>query len=238
MENTFKWFGIVVLVAVIGFSMAACDTGTTGGGRDGLPPAGDGGITFPAPGDPNVPPPPVVVDFQGNPVPADITMNFTRVAIGWDEDDVIYAYLLDIIPGSAITLSGGTLSFRLGNPIEAELMSAAGTMPPGFSATPGLRIFMVGLIFYTTESVAPRWMIPPDDDEYSLTVVQFVYADRAGTVSGRFQNEYWNETANWVLRQGWNTVISTITFDDPDSGSGSSTSVTGTPGANFRWMIF
>ncbi|MCL2382548.1 MAG: hypothetical protein FWC64_13330 [Treponema sp.] len=76
MKNTFKLFGIAVLVAVIGLSVAACDTGSTNAGN-GLPPAGDGSITF-APGAP-----PMtftgVVDQDGNPV--NRTMDFTQIAI-------------------------------------------------------------------------------------------------------------------------------------------------------------
>jgi len=36
MKNMVKLFGVIALVAVIGFSMAGCDTGG-GGGSDNLP---------------------------------------------------------------------------------------------------------------------------------------------------------------------------------------------------------
>ena len=36
MKNLLKIFGIIALVAVIGFSMVACDNGTTSGGGGGL----------------------------------------------------------------------------------------------------------------------------------------------------------------------------------------------------------
>jgi len=35
MKNVFKFLGIIALVAVIGFSMAGCDTGGSGGGGGG-----------------------------------------------------------------------------------------------------------------------------------------------------------------------------------------------------------
>jgi len=56
MKGTIKWFGIIALVAIIGFSMAACDSGSpassSGGGHSATwiaIPAGDGtgGSTFP-----------------------------------------------------------------------------------------------------------------------------------------------------------------------------------------------
>jgi hypothetical protein len=44
MKNFTKWFGIVALVAAIGFSMAACDDGSGGPGGGGS--SGGGGGTF------------------------------------------------------------------------------------------------------------------------------------------------------------------------------------------------
>ncbi|MCL2381412.1 MAG: hypothetical protein FWC64_07435 [Treponema sp.] len=109
MKNTFKLFGIAVLVATIGLSMAACDTGSTSVIND-LPPAGDGSIAF-APGAP-----PMtftgVVDQDGNPVPAGTTMDVTHIWVfPEDDDDVVLAELSLVIPGSEIRLDGDTLNF-------------------------------------------------------------------------------------------------------------------------------
>jgi len=38
MKNSIKLFGIIAMVAIIGFSMAACDNGSTGGGGGGKVP--------------------------------------------------------------------------------------------------------------------------------------------------------------------------------------------------------
>jgi hypothetical protein len=37
MKNFVKWFGIIALIAVIGFSFASCDDGTMGGGVPDAP---------------------------------------------------------------------------------------------------------------------------------------------------------------------------------------------------------
>ena len=37
MKNSIKLFGVIAMVAIIGFSMAACDNGTTGGGGGKVP---------------------------------------------------------------------------------------------------------------------------------------------------------------------------------------------------------
>jgi hypothetical protein len=47
MKNFFKLFGVIALAAVIGFSMAACDTGGGGGGGGNT---GGGTVTLPSSG--------------------------------------------------------------------------------------------------------------------------------------------------------------------------------------------
>ncbi|MCL2381908.1 MAG: hypothetical protein FWC64_10035 [Treponema sp.] len=241
MKNTFKFLGIVVVTAAIGLSMAACDTGSTNAGN-GLPPAGDGSITF-APGAP-----PMtftgVVDWDGNPV--NRTMDFTHMWILVD-GNLVLAELSVIIPGSEIRLDGDTLNFRLGTPWEELLMPASdlfGNMS-GFSATTGLRVFYDDTFlegtFLTADGYGLLWLIP---QTLIHTVVMFGYANIAGTIRGIgvFPDEYYEEydnviTVNMELRPGWNTVIGTGGPDPVVSGRWNLTMVTGRPGDDFVWVL-
>ncbi|MCL2380980.1 MAG: hypothetical protein FWC64_05230 [Treponema sp.] len=242
MKNPFKFFGIAVLVAAIGLSMAACDTGSTNAGN-GLPPAGDGSITF-APGAP-----PMtftgVVDQDGNPV--NRTMDFTHFLI-FREDDEVVADVSLVIPGSEIRLDGDTLNLRLGTPWEELLISASDWWfggISGISATTGLRVISMDGegSFHNADRYSLNWMIPPDPDAYDFTSVVFVYANIAGTIRGIgiYQDEYngWSEviTLNMELRPGWNTVIGTMGPDPILSGRWNLTAVTGRPGEDFVWVL-
>jgi hypothetical protein len=49
MKDTIKLFGIIVIMAIIGFSMTACDDGFTNGGNNNNPGDNNKGSTLPAP---------------------------------------------------------------------------------------------------------------------------------------------------------------------------------------------
>ena len=233
MKNTFKFLGIAVLVAAIGFSMTACDTGSTNAGN-GLPPAGDGSIN---PSDwPRIFT--GVVDQDGN--PANRTMNFTHISIQADGGQV-FEELSVIIPSSEIRLDGDTLSLRLGTPQEVLLMPVSDSLGgmSGISATTGLRIShtLLDAFVSTADDYGLLWGIPPD-----FAGVMFVYANIAGTIRGIGIEEYdgWSEvfTVNMELRPGWNTVIGTGGPDPMVSNRWNMTLVTGRPGDDFVWVLF
>jgi len=175
-------------------------------------------------------------------------MNFTRVYDLSDEDwDIAPVDIADIIPGSEIRLEGSTLSLRLGTPREGTLVSFAdlfnGAPQPNISITTGLRVTMLApiegvVLFLTTDSYFLGWLIPPDPGAYEPAgSVAFMYADREGTVRGIFEDEYGASMINMALRPGWNTVLTTMEFD-PASGRVTGSMVTGTPGNDFRWVLF
>ncbi|MCL2381552.1 MAG: hypothetical protein FWC64_08165 [Treponema sp.] len=219
------------LATVIGFSMAACDTGSNDVRID-LPPAGDGSITF-APGDPPMTFP--VVDRYGDPVALGGTMNFTRMWGGEDNGDY-WADMSDIIPNSVVSLSAdGVLSLILGTPTElwplVDLFENG--VPRGISITAGLRVFIIEN-FSSTDDYFLVWRTLPD--QYNWGGVDFFYADRAGTVMGIIEDEYVISRVNMELSPGWNTVIATEEWN-PVSGREYHTMVTGRPGDNFKWIL-
>jgi len=244
MKNTFKFLGTVAFAAVIGFSMAACDTGSVNGG-DGLPPGGDGSVTF-TPGAPMTFP---VVDEHGAPVSVSPAINFTdvRETDGYSQWPMAISAIA-ATPGEwEVRLDGDTLSVMLGTPMETALTHASDWLDDyraqliphtgSFSASTGVRILVINGFTVAGQSI--HWEQAALFPSYGHAF--FVYANIAGTASGvlRFYDGGRLEgtiAMNMDLRRGWNTATTTLVVD-PGSGIFSYTIVSGEPGADFRWVL-
>ncbi|MCL2380381.1 MAG: hypothetical protein FWC64_02170 [Treponema sp.] len=252
MKNTFRFLGIIALVAAIGFSMVACDTGSTNAG-DGLPPAGDGSITFV----PGAPPErfPGVVDQAGAPVNITPAIEFThdREFDGTGSWPIAISVIADNPGDWEIHLDGNALYVMLGTPMEAALTPAsdwldgmrAGLNPHtgSISASAGLRVLVID--GFTGAGRSVYWRAPPGNVPaefyYEENEAFFVYASIAGTIRGvlRFYDggRLAGTTAmNMDLRQGWNIAFWTFVVDMV-SQTFSYTGISGIPGNNFRWVL-
>jgi len=224
-----RLIGIIAIAAIIGFTMAAC-----GDDDDKLPPAGDGSISsFPLTGDVYIYD--HIDDFKKyNGSEIDLSYVFLHEE---DEDGYYDHYLVQLSDFGTgtweVKVTNSGLSLRLGTPSNEHLENAS--LSP-FSATGGLALF--GAIQYFLDS----------NDDYQLTwrnpyanaSIGFVYANKNGNVSGKYQEYcefceiYHIIIINWDLKQGWNTVIGAETWSE---NSDTLTLVTGKPGNNFLWIL-
>ena len=229
MKKIIRGLGTAALAAIIGFTMAAC--GGTGSGADrtldlppagnglppagnGLPPAGDGHITFDAPH--TFP----VFTRAGTPFDGDQTFTYIE---RWDEAGTAYLLsLYDILNApTTVSITGGTLSLQLGTPTTSAPWMDASDLP-GFTVTPGLRLFVLGEFTTSDRQAYLQW-------RGTNGFVSFFYANKAGRVSGEWFSEGERFVTNLALEPGWNTGITTWTASEEII-------VTGRPSNDFRWV--
>lgn len=228
MKNLLKVTGIITIFAVIGLSLAACgDPGdNAGGGGEGLPPAGDGSFNSTA-GNQNWD----VYDLSGNKLNSTVT--FTRIfrgVIGSSSDpDDFYAPFSDLLDETTeVKMTGGKLSVKLGTPKTDKLQGSDEYQAMGMSFSPSdLKIYAIFMFFIVDNNSigSLSW-----GSTGTGRLVQFMFADRDGTISGTYSEEGFLNKYNLKLKKGWNTVICTA-----DYSTYTATYVTGTPGSDLKW---
>ncbi|MCL2481653.1 MAG: hypothetical protein FWF38_08080 [Spirochaetaceae bacterium] len=220
MKKFFKLFGIAATVTIFLFMAIACDNSSSsgGGGSIALPPAGDGSISFAS-----VKTYDVYLYSNWNTLYTGSPITFTRFV---DEYASYISAITDNPEEWEVKIDGTPrkLYLKLGTP-KASVLKNVSSKYPSLTCTSGLKIFESGgfqdganLIFWDKRNL---------EDE-----VDFLYADRNGTISGSFYDSYEKLTflVNMSLKQGWNTVTRTF------NGS-TVTNVTGTPDSSFKWIL-
>ena len=233
MKHTIKLFGIIAIVAMIGFSMTACSDGSSDafGGEIQLPPAGDGSISFAEPWTeidvflwddfPNI------IAYTGGPI------NFTKVEFiidftsDFDQDKKKISYITDNPSEWNISIdSFNKLSLKLGTPKEGALKNASAIFSPSnFVSTSGLKVFM-HVSFYSGNNFLD-W-----ENHTAAEMVSLVYANMDGTISGSYYDSTYDYTmlVNMTLKAGWNTAIFKEVSEEVYH------LVTGMPNSNFKWF--
>jgi hypothetical protein len=158
----------------------------------------------------------------------------TNFGYWWDDTP-----LSDWIPGSSVTISGGTVNIKLGTPPDNDMVSFAeiGWIEgmEGLTANPSTAKvyyeYLGGSFFFSS------------DGKYALTytkdfgnVAMFWYVDKDVTVTGEvISTTGMDETYTWIfncsLKKGWNYVFAslsetTVNYTTGDTPSG------------FKWQVF
>jgi len=230
-------FGIIILTAIIGFSVMSCGDG---GDKDKLPPAGNGSVTFPITSS-------AVYYFDEDSddgiVPyTGANLNFSFISIvdvdvlyndDSDLDELIkFIELSKILSGTTnVRVTSSGLSLSLGTPRNEYLIDISKDLPKGFSVTSGLRVFGVNTFFSDCNNYMLAWT---SNNSFPSDIAGLYYANKAGKISGKFMDGDEDLIMNLDLRQGWNTFIQT--FSDNKNGY-TITTVTGQPSNDYKWVI-
>jgi len=218
MKNTFKVFGIIAIIAVIGFSMAACKNGTTPTTPPGVDDTGGtitgSTITSGAP----------VTYTAGLPEEAKSRTNFsyTRGALDtW----VLLSTIID--PPASVTITNGKVDIKLGTPKSASLEIITETdIPADITVTPSdAKSFRIRN-FYTDDGAYNLYPAKGDDREAAL-----IYADKNVTLQGTHTSPGLTEVYDISLKQGWNYVIYS------ESGSTVKNTASTTLPNGFKWTV-
>jgi hypothetical protein len=148
--------------------------------------------------------------------------------------------LSDWIPGSSVTISGGTVNIKLGTPPDNEMASFAeiaeeqGWMEEDFTANPSTakvyEEYLGGTFFYSS------------DGKYALTyakgfdnIAVFWYVDKDVTVTGEvIVTTGTGGTYTWIfncsLKKGWNYVFASL--------SGTTVNYTTGDTSGYKWQVF
>jgi hypothetical protein len=191
MKNFYKWFGIITLTVIIGFSLASCkqnpDT-PSGGGLVGTIVSG------------------ATVEYSS----ANITnmteaKSYTDFSYFWGDPLSIY-----INAPTSVTISGGKLTIKLGIPKDEYFQDCSSLIEGGITVTPSnAKVFTLlcdddGYITsdekYGLACLKDQETL--DDDE----MAGFIYADRDVTIKGTETNGD-GTTYNVSLKKGWNYWI-------------------------------
>jgi len=234
MKNVLKLFGFIALVAVIGFSMAACpgvDDDDGGGGGDGSL-----GNTL------------TITNAQVYEWD-DVThkyVNFTDTipdlnyfrSYSYDDDDYVYIPLSDLIEGNpSVTLRNGKLNITLGKPKASSLQDIGDMPPPGITvSTPNVKGFSIVSSFANRDD---DFVMYGNFDSDLQDSVIYMYVDKAVNITGQYTDTDYGVTYTYnyamYLKAGWNSVI--MTHNQTGAYSYQSTIKTGTPTTDYRWVI-
>jgi hypothetical protein len=119
----------------------------------------------------------------------------------------------------------GKFTLKLGEVKQSKLIDYP--WPSSVKVTPGLQIFSCGVFFDGTNLTYTKQITWRKDDYGSVTLF---YANKDGTINGTETRDGMTMTYNVSLKQGWNTVIATV------SGS-NVTGTSGHPDASYKWVV-
>jgi len=215
MKNTFKVLGIIGLLLVIGFSMAACG-GDDGGGSGGSGGSSGGGNIVSG----------VTVTYPAGIADADKPIDFSFVYNGRTAIP-ISNYINE--PAS-VTISGGKLNIKLGTPKDQYLVES--NSQSDVTVTPSdAKIFAREEFICFTTADAKYFLICMKNTSAGASLA---YADKDVTIKGTRQyskGEF--ETWNASLKKGWNYLINS----GGEKGSiGNYTSSVSLP-SGFTWTL-
>jgi len=176
----------------------------------------------------------------------------------WRDIDVFTVTWEDGVPPSSNPYNGGNKNFTKVRPLfldveGKESFSAVSNNPTEWNINIANNKLSVAL--GTPDKVSPSTIIPDnlktpadlkvvlyqgfedgndaislyDLDTYAITI--FVYADKAGIISGSIEG-YNINNINMDLKAGWNTAIYML-----DRLTSTVTLTTGVPGSNFKWCV-
>ena len=231
MKNTIKLIGIIALVAVIGFSMAACGDGGDDGNGGGNGSLGSTLIITNA----------QVYSIVGydNEYNEYQISEFTGTVANLNH---IYDYeensLNELIDGNpTVTLVNGKLNVTLGTP-KASSLKDMPTLPPGITAsTSGVKIFTISGF---TDGLPNVTNVFQDKYEFYeggrlTSTVEYYYSNKDVKISGTYTytNSGGTRTGTFAMniKAGWNSVISNTTRTGY-------TMKTGTPPADYKWKVY
>jgi len=200
MKNTFKLLGIIAIVAVIGFSFAACggddDGGSSGGDGGGSGGISGGTITYPdGIADANKP-----IDFS---------------FLAHDERPISTM----INEPASVTISGNKLNINLGTPKDSYLRVWNNQGPSSYdnynvTATPADAKLFFNELFAIFSTVDQKyWLVcQKGNGIYNRNDgACLVYAEKDLTIKGSYQyskgSDVYNGVYNVSLKKGWNYVI-------------------------------
>jgi hypothetical protein len=230
MKNVFKLFGIIALVAVIGYTMVACpDPDEPGGGGSG---GGDGSLGNTL----------TITDAQVYSYSSGQYVKFTETVSDLKYVDVFDSDgrsnlkpLNELIDGNpSVTLTNGKLNITLGNPKNSSLRNLNSDMPPGVTAsTTNVKSFDIQTISNNSNT---DQIFQGKPDGAQTGDVAYLYVDKDVNITGKYKLDETNEV-NYAmnLKVGWNSIFSTI--NQTGENTYQQTFKTGTPPADYRWII-
>jgi len=223
MKNTFKVLGIIAIVAVIGFSFAACggddDDGSNGGGGGGSGGISGGTVTYPdGIADANKP-----IDFS-----------FTA----YYEQPISTM----INEPASVTISGNKLNINLGTPKDSYLgvWNYNGSAYDNYdvTATPADAKLFINESFFIFSTVDQKyWLVcQKGNGIYNRNDgAGLVYADKDVIIKGSYQYSKGNDAVyNVSLKKGWNYVISSNNRTERITNYTASTKLPD----GFYWVVF
>ena len=223
-----KLAAIITVMAVIGFSFAACGEKDEDSGDDdissGLPSAGDGSINL------SIPKTYAVENANG------ISITFTTFNghKGWE--------LIDCFNNGEyeVKLENETLSIKLGTPKTDKLYNASERFNTA-STTEGLKIFEIRGFY--TEDYLLGWGYDKEDEinqHYESESISFVYADKPGKITHykTYNDDGWTGFVklDMDLKSGWNTVIGNGMGDEKKKEYNEAL-ISGKPQTKHKWRL-
>jgi len=241
MKNIIKLFGLIALVAVIGFSMATCG----GGGHDDDDIiGGDGsmGSTL------------QIINAQvytrnmyGPYGPSDVTFTDTVSNLNYIDffngEEFSRKSLNELIEGNPIVmLTSGKLNITLGKPKASSLQNYYNWSEPGITiSTTNVKGFSIDGFYNGTEGYSNINVSQfQNETNGNYSYISYTYVDKTVSISGT--SSAYGETVTYAmnLKAGWNSVIlSHKTTVDWTTGNNiyETTIQTGTPNANHKWYV-
>jgi len=123
------------------------------------------------------------------------------------------------------------LSIKLGNPDKAVAFEP---FAEGITATPGLELKIIAGFTDINNEYILQWRGISEETEDSVCI--FIYANKAGTVTGSAENGFDDGIdliVNLDLKQGWNIAILEFKDEDPPSVH----KYSGVPSDDFSWIL-
>jgi len=189
MKNTIKMFGIIAMVAVIGFPMMACDTESTGNSTSGNVGTIVSGAT--------------VTVSDGVTIP-ESGLNFIYFQVG---------LLSEYIDSPSVTVSGGKVTIKLGAIKSEYLRIPAALIESGCTVKPSDMKCASPISPFITEDRSYCLYCKKDANNNAY----LFYVDRDTTITGTNSSDGYTYQYNMNLKAGWNYYIvsesgTTITF--------------------------
>jgi len=215
MKNMVKLIGLITLVAVIGFSMAACGGDDDGGNTEGT--INGSSIASGAP-----------VDI---PEAAKSQTDFSYIY--HEGAKIVYPLSTLIDPPASVKITNGKVDINLGTPKSAWLESVSGKFDGGgFTITPNddAKWFALESGFSTSDG---KYFLfgQKGDSDYAV----LVYADKDVTIkgTGTFDEDSYTEVWDVSLKKGWNYVIYSRTNSSTTTYKSAATLPEG-----YTWKVF